>query len=141
MAEMTGLKTKFQREGTPAGTYTDVAHVAKITPPQPSRDVAEVDDLDPVDEVKKKLPGLIDAGEVSLTLNFDPADATQTALEGDFYSGATKNYRILLPNGWAFTFPGFVSTWSPGEISAGDVLQADVTITLQGKPTLADVTP
>jgi hypothetical protein len=135
--ESTGLKTKFQREDVPAGTYTSVASVANISPPQSERDVAEVEDLDPEDQIKKKLPGLIDAGEVSLTLNFDPANAGHTALQTDFYAGVIKNYRILLPNNYAWTFPGFVSAFSPSEISAGDVIQAEVTITVTGKPDLA----
>ncbi|MFZ5816301.1 MAG: phage tail tube protein [Bacillota bacterium] len=137
--EMTGLKTKFQREGAMAGTYTDVAQVANITPPQPEREVVDIEDLDPADEIKRKLPSLIDAGEVSLTLNFDPAETSQTTLEADFYAGDVHNYRILLPNNYAWTFPAFISGWAPSEITAGDVLQVEVTFTVTGKPTLAPV--
>lgn len=132
--EMTGLKSKFQREGA-VGAFTDVASVAKIAPPQPSRDTTDVEELDPPDQVKRKLPGLIDAGEVGLTLNFDPADAGHTALEADFYAGTIKQYRILLPNNYAWTCTGFVSGWKPSELDAGSVLQAEVTITVTAKPT------
>lgn len=140
MAETLGLKTVFQREGATTGTYETVAQVASIQPPQPSRDVIEVDDLNPTDDIKKKLAGLIDAGEVTLTLNFDPSDTGHTALETDFYSGDTKNYRIKLPNGYGWTFPAFISGWAPQEISAGDVIQVEVTLTVTGKPTFGTVT-
>lgn len=140
MAEFTGLKTKFQREGT-AGVWTDVALVSTIAPPQPSRDVTDVEELDPLDAVKKKLPGLIDVGEVSLTLNFDPANVGHKDLEADFWAALSKGYRILLPNNYAWTCTGFVSGWAPQEISAGDVVQAEVTITLTAKPVLAVYTP
>lgn len=139
MPESLGLKTQFQREGATAGTFETVAQVASIQPPQLERDVADVEDLDPVDEIKKKLPGLIDAGEVTLTLNFDPDDTGQTALETDFYAGATKNYRIKLPSGQGWTFPAFISGWAPQEITAGDVIQVEVTLTVTGKPTFGTI--
>ena len=66
MAETTGLKTKFFLGSTRIG------QLASITPPGPQRDTVEVEDLDPTDEFKKKLVGLIDGGDMSLTLNFDP---------------------------------------------------------------------
>lgn len=139
MPESLGLKTQFQREGATAGTYETVASVASVQPPQLERDVAEVEDLDPADEIKQKLPGLIDAGEVTLTLNFDPENAGQTALETDFYAGATKSYRIKLPSGQGWTFPAFISGWAPQEITAGDVVQVEVTLTVKGKPTFGPI--
>ena len=142
MGEITGLKTKFQRatdDGLGGTTWTNVAGVANISPPQLERDVVEVEDLDPIDEIKQKLAGLIDAGEVSLTLNFDPANTGHAALEADFYAGDAKQYRILLPNSYAWTVSAFVSSWAPSEISAGEVLQAEATFTLTGKPVLAPV--
>lgn len=139
MSETTGLKTKFQREGDTPDTFEDVAKVAGISPPQLSRDVAEVDELDPPDEIKGKLPGAIDAGEVSLTLNFDPDNDGHTALESDFWAGAARKYRIKLPNGYGWTFSGFVSGYAPSEIVAGDVVQAEVTITVTSKPTTGPI--
>lgn len=138
MAEMTGLKTRFERED--GGTYETIAQVANITPPQPERETVEVEDLDPADGVMKKLAGLIDPGEVSLTLNFDPADNGHKALEDDFYAGVARNYRIVLPNGYGWTFSGIVTAFAPQEISAGDVLQVEVTIAVSGKPTLGQIT-
>ncbi|MGE5585723.1 MAG: phage tail tube protein [Bacillota bacterium] len=140
MAESLGLKTQFQREGATQGTYETVASVASIQPPQYAVDVAEIEDLDPPDAIKKKLPGLIDAGEVTLTLNFDPDDAGQTALETDLHARATRNYRIKLPSGDGWTFPAFISGWAPQEITAGDVIQVEVTLTVTGKPTFGAIT-
>lgn len=129
MAETTGLRTKFYRSenGT---TFTEIAQIASIQPPQAEREVVEVDELDPVGEVRKKLVGLIDAGEVTVTLNFDPANTGHMALEQDFRDGAVKQYRIKLPNDYGWTFSAIVTSYSPQEISSGDVVQAQVTITL-----------
>src|SRR5690606_19190885 len=103
MAEITGLRTKFYRseDGT---TWEEIAQIASIQPPQPEREVAEVDELDPPGDVRKKLAGLIDAGEVVVTLNFDPANQGHLDLEQDFRDGAAMHYRIKLPNDFGWTF-------------------------------------
>lgn len=132
MAETTGLKTKFYREGATSGTFEEIAQVASITPPQPERETVEVDELDPPGEVRKKLVGLIDPGEVTVTLNFDPENQGHLALEQDFRDGQPRQYRIKLPSGYGWTFTGIVTAYSPQEISAGDVVQAEVTLTLTG---------
>lgn len=140
MAELLGVGSKFQREtGTP-GTYTDIAQVVGITPPQAAVDVVEVEDLDPPEAVKKKLPGLIDAGEVTVTLNFDPSDTGHSTLESDFWERSTHKYRIVLPddNGW--TFEAFISDFSPSDVAAGEPVQAEVTFTLSGKPSFGAIT-
>ncbi len=141
MAETTGLKTKFYREGDTQGTFEEIAQVASITPPQAEREVTEVDELDPPGEVRKKLAGLIDPGEVTVTLNFDPDNQGHLDLEQDFRAGTWRQYRIKLPNGYGWTFTGIVTAYSPQEISSGDVVQAEVTITLTGVYTFGTITP
>ena len=103
-----------------------------IQPPQPEREVAEVDELNPPGDVRKKLAGLIDAGEVVVTLNFDHTNAGHLALEQDFRDGTARQYRIKLPTGFGWTFTGIVTSYQPQEITSGDVFQAQVTITLTG---------
>jgi len=131
MSETAGLRTKFYRseDGT---LFTAIAQLASIQPPQPEREVVEVDELDPPGDVRKKLVGLIDAGEVVVTLNFDPTNEGHLDLEQDFRDGAAKHYRIKLPNDFGWTFQGIVTAYQPQEISSGDVVQAQVTITLTG---------
>lgn len=139
MAETTGLRTKFYRsdDGT---TWEEIAQIASIQPPQPEREVAEVDELDPPGDVRKKLAGLIDAGEVVVTLNFDPTNLGHIALEQDFRDAEARQYRIKLPNNWGWTFTGIVTAYQPQEITSGDVVQAQVTITLTGVYTFGQIT-
>jgi hypothetical protein len=142
MSESTGLRTKFYREDdTSPGTFVEIAQIASITPPQPEREVAEVDELDPPGDVKKKLPGIIDPGEVTVTLNFDPTNNGHLDLEQDFRDATSHQYRIKLPNDFGWTFTGIVTAYSPQEISSGDVVQAEVTITLSGVYTFGQITP
>ncbi|MEG3069438.1 MAG: phage tail tube protein [Candidatus Syntrophopropionicum ammoniitolerans] len=140
MGEITGIKTKFYREGATQGTFEEIAQVASITPPQPEREVVEVDELDPPGGVRKKLVGLIDAGEVSLTLNFDPTNTGHLDLEQDFRDGVAKQYRIKLPNGYGWTFSALCTAYQPQEISAGDVVQAEVTLAPTGVYTFGEIT-
>jgi hypothetical protein len=135
VAERIGLGTEFQREGATPGVYDTIAYVASITPPQITTDDVEVEDLDPTDAYKKYLPGLLDGGEVSLTLNFDGSSTGHTALLGDANSRATKNFKIVLPDTSTWGFSGYVKGFANSDIAAGDVIQADVTIKVTGKPT------
>jgi len=139
MAETTGLKTKFYRseDGT---TWEEIAQVANITPPQPEREVAEVDELDPPGGIRKKLAGIIDPGEVSLTLNFDPENQGHLDMEQDFRDGVARHYRIVLPNNYGWTFQGIVTSYAPQEISSGEVVQVEVTIALTGVYQLGKIT-
>lgn len=137
VSELIGLGTKFQREGATPGTFEDIAQVASITPPQSEADDVEIEELDPVDGYKRYMPGLLDGGEVSLTLNFDSVNTGHTALLQDHQSRTVKNYKIVLPDTASWTFSGYVKGFAPQEIAAGEVIQAEVTIKVVGKPTLA----
>lgn len=135
----TGLKTKFMREGATAETFEAVASVASIQPPQYQRNMTEVDELDPADELIQRVHGLVDAGEISVTLNFDPDSTAQTALEEDFWTAAVKKYQIKLPNGKGWTMSAIVSGWAPQEIAPEDVIQIEVTLTVKSKPTFGAI--
>lgn len=128
MAEATGLKTKFILGAT------EIAQVSGIGPPAPTRETVDVEDLNPADEFKKKLLGLIDGGEATLTINFDPENATHQACEAALYSGAEQTCKIKYPSGKGYTFKGYVIGFAPQEIASGDVMQAEITIAVTSKP-------
>lgn len=140
MAEIRGLGTKFLREDD-YGDYDEIAQVASIGPPQLQRDVVEVESLNPTNQIKKKLPGLIDAGDLTVVLNFDPEEETQQLLETDLSVGEERTYRIEYPfdatvysSGSGYDITGVVTGFAMQEISSGDVMQAEVTITVTEKP-------
>jgi len=129
MAESTGLKTRFI-----LGTNT-IGQVASITPPGPTRETVDVEDLNPTDDFKKKLIGLIDGGDMSFTINFNPEDTGHQACEAALYSGVEQTCKIKYKSGKGYTFSGYVTGFAPQEITAGDVMQAEVTIAVTSKPT------
>lgn len=138
MGEAVGLGTQFLREKATPGTYDVIAQIASITPPQLQRDTTEVEDLNPPDEFKKKLVGLIDGGDMSVTLNFDPELQGHKDLEEDFHAGLSHSYQILFKSGGYYTISGVVTQFAAQEITAGDVLQAEVTIAVDSKPEYTD---
>lgn len=130
MSETLGIKTTFKWGGD------TIAQLASINPPGPERNVIEVDDLNPTDEVKKKLAGLIDAGECTLTLNFDKSATGHAALQTDFWSATTKQSTITFPdNKGTCSFSGFIKSFAPQEIGAEDVFQVQVGIEVTTKAT------
>lgn len=146
MAEATGLGTQFLRETAVTGVFDAIAQVASITPPQLTRDTVDVEDLNPTDEFKKKLVGLIDGGEFSVTLNFDPELQGHKDLEADLDAGVAHNYRIQFPfdetvysGGGYYNIAGVVTGFAPQEIAASDVMQAEVTIAVTAKPTYEEL--
>jgi len=131
MAEITGLRAKFYRE-TPAGVFEEITQVANITPPQPEREVVDVEELAPEGDVLKKLPGAIDAGQVTVTLNFDSKNNKHILLHEDFRQGSINRYRIKFQDGFGWTFSAFCSAFQMQDIESGSVIQVQVTLVLVG---------
>jgi len=130
MAEATGLGTTFSWNSIP------VANLVSINPPGPTRETVDVEELAPTDDFKRKLVGLIDGGESSLTINFEPTTSQHPLLTA-LYSGETKSCEIKFKNGAKITFDGLITGFAPSEITAGDVMQAEITIAVTSKPTFS----
>lgn len=131
MAEITGLRAKFYRE-TSQGVFEEITQVANITPPQPEREVVDVEELAPEGDVLKKLPGAIDAGQVTVTLNFDSKNNKHILLHQDFRQGSINRYRIKFQDGFGWTFSAFCSAFQMQDIESGSVIQVQVTLVLVG---------
>lgn len=122
MAEATGLGVKLKWDGN----Y--VTDVVTIGPPSQVRDTVDVDSLAPDGDLKRKLVGLIDGGELTATINFDPA---VTMLYTDFTNRKQAQCVIEYTGGKSCTFTGTIVGYALQEISSGTVIQAEITITAQ----------
>lgn len=128
MTERTGLHIQLKVGST-------ITQVETISSPQPTRDTIDVEELNPTDDIKRKLVGLIDVGEMTFTVNFNPEDATHQALEAALYSGALQSCQIIYKVGYGYSFSGYVTGFAVQEIASGSVMKAEVTVTLTTKPT------
>jgi len=132
---------------TAGGTsYTAIAQVRDITGPALSRDSTDVSDRSITDYYREFLPGLVDPGELTFSLTWDPNDtehAQTSGLLNDFENeGCTlPAWQLVLDicGGTAtWTWDGFLTGFTPN-VPISEALTADVTVKISGKPTL-DVT-
>ena len=97
MTTRSTVGTRFLR-GNAAGPelFTTIAQVTNITAPAAQLTMIESSDLESTHI--ERIAGVVDSGEGSITLNFDPDIATHLALETDLTSRATHNYAIVWPD-------------------------------------------
>lgn len=138
MAGVDGFGTALARSdmgSTP--TFTDVANVTSISGPGLTKADIDVTSHDSPDNYQEWLAGLKDGGEVSMDINWDPAETTQQVLISDFNltgSAANRDYRIEFPDGATWAFAGYVKGFEP-TAPHDDKLTASVTFKVNGKPT------
>ncbi len=136
MAGTHGYNTKLA--GASSGT---IGSITSIT--LPSRTVAaiKVTDLDATNKWETYIPGMRDAGELSLELNFDGSasgnsDALNTAL-----TAAVQVWTITFPDGSTFAASGFITSLGGGSANNDDKITETVTLKFTAAPTFTDVAP
>lgn len=126
--------TKLQVEI--AAVFTDIANIVNLDPIDKSCDIIDATSHDSPDEYREKLAGLIDAGDVKLELNYDPANTTHQKVE-DVLAVAT-NFKIKYagnPTGRATgSFSGTCKQFTTGAPHDGK-LTASAVIAISGKVT------
>lgn len=131
-----GYATLFQTDY--GSGYVTLAEVNNVTPPAMSRDSVDVTHEQSPNAWREKIPGLKDAGEVSLELNFVPGGLaiqqlmSEFALEG---AEATLPRRIVFPDGSRFDFNAFLTGNEP-DTPIDDKMALSVTFTVTGEPVL-----
>lgn len=120
-------------------TLTLLSEVVDCTFPQDEADEVEVTHLASPGKRKEYIAGLIDGGEVTVTLNYDPGGATDLLLTGAKEAGTTRSVRFVIPSeagdgsaDWNFTTSGFVKRYAPERMSAGDKITAVAVIRITG---------
>lgn len=112
------------------GKVIRLADVKELGAPEMSAEETEDSYLDSPDpEWKEKTPGQIDPGQLTVTLAWKPADATQKQLT-NLLGKEKRWFFIKYPNGAWDGFYGFVS-------SVGKAIQAKETITRSVKISLS----
>lgn len=129
--------TKLQRGdgATPTELFTDIAEVTNISGPGMSVDAVETTSHSSGGS-REFIGGLLDGGEVSIDINYVPAD--HATLTTDFLSKDVRNYKIQFPSTPATTwsFKALMTNFEPSAPVDGQ-LTASVTLKVTGTPTLA----
>lgn len=115
-----------------------IAELKEIGGLDVSADTIESTTLDNVDGYRTFMQGLKDAGEVSMSGFFNPADTNgQVAVYNLLNSGALTAFVILFPSvmGCEWDFNGIVTGFSTSA-ATDDGIPFDATIKVSGKPSL-----
>jgi len=135
-----GFGTQFQRATTisPGTTYETIANVTSIGGPDRKRETIDVTAHDSPGQWMEFIGGLKDGGEISLDINYDPAELTHD-IDDDFDDEAPRNYRVIILPGTedehTWQLKGIMTELSD-EFPYDDKMGRTMTIKISGKPTL-----
>jgi len=114
--------------------YVAVSEVTSITWPGYARDAIDATTMSSEDRHREFIAGLIDAGEVTIEMNYVPshADVVLAAL----LSSTTGAYKITANSGVNVTFNAIVTAYAP-QAPVDDKMTASATFKITGKPVYA----
>lgn len=138
MAEYSGFAAKLQVQ---EGTFTDIAQVRDISGPSMTLDTTDASHRGSA--WKNVVPALIDGGEVTFDIAYDPDLSTHSAAAAPglpYYmiQRSMKTYKVLFPDATpaSASFSALVTKFTPKAPYAG-LLTADVTLKISGAITWA----
>jgi predicted secreted protein len=125
-----GYGTLFQiRTSTGPDVWTTIGEQTNITPPSISADAIDATHSESPSGRREFIPGLVDEGEVSFEINYQPGAASFATLLG--YLRSTVVARVIFPNGAKWQFSGILTGVEP-EAPVDDKMVASVTFKLTG---------
>jgi predicted secreted protein len=127
--------------GAATEVFTTIAEVTSIGGPGLALDPIEVTNMDSTNGWREFIGGLLDGGEVSISINYLPTNATHNASNGlinDMENRTKRNLQLIFSDGSSttFSFTALVTAFEPTAPVDG-ALTADVTLKVTGQPTLA----
>lgn len=126
-------------DGGGTEVFANVASIRTISGPGLSLDTVDVTTHDSPSAFREFVATLLDAGEVTLELVWDPDTATHVALRADLAARVdARNFKVIFPDATNTTwlFAAIVTAYQPSAPVDGD-LTASVTLKVDGAPTLA----
>jgi len=128
--------TLFKRgNGESNETFTTISEINSIGLPQRTRPMIDATDLSSV--AREFVPGLLDSGQVTLSMNF--TRDTYIDMVNDQDSDTSVNYQIVLPDTGATTidFAGYVQDIGGASPGPDEKVTVDVTIKITGGITIS----
>ena len=127
--------------GATPETFTTVAEMVSIDPPEIGHILAQATNHDSAGFREYKGTGLKELPAFTATINYLPANVTQTQLYSDALAGDAHNFQICFPDAGTTTFAGaaIVQKFKPMGADAQNpgVLAAQVTFQPTGAWTIA----
>ncbi len=114
-----------------------VAEIRTITGPKNSSAEINVTNFDSEGDYNEFIAGMLDAGEITLSMNFVPADTGQVAFNTDFNARETRAWELTLPDtgDCVIAGNGYVKSYDI-DASTTDAVKLNVTIRCTGATTV-----
>lgn len=129
--------------GASPESWTTVANVSSISGPGFTSQVEDVTTHSNANPWREKIPTLLDAGELSFEVFFDPSEVTHqeegTGLMSLFLNRQRKRFKIAFPapnQTSYYIFEGYVTNFE-NAFPVDGVITASCTITLTGEPEMS----
>lgn len=141
-----GLGTQLQRgDGQTPENFGTIAECRSISGPSMATDILDVTNHESQGGVREFKAGLIDPGELTFDLAFQPGEpshGTRAGLQKAQLDRALDNYHLVFPPGIGFTwlFQGIV-TGLPLTFPIDEVITSSVTLKVTGLPDFEQTTP
>jgi hypothetical protein len=117
-----------------SSTYTTIAQRLKLDGPTSEMLNQITTDLDNTMEERK--PTIVDPGEISGTLWYDPNTATHQVFTTDQLAGTQASWKLVFPDGMTtpahFIVTGFITKFRPTGMETKGYLQAEFTLQCDG---------
>lgn len=136
MAGVDAFGTRLERgDGADPEVFTAIGNVVEIEGPEIERETIDVTAHDSANRWRDFIGGLVDAGEVTATVNYDPSK--HDSLVADFEDSEPRNYKMVFPTSPEVTwsFAAVLTGFSPSA-PHDDKLSAELTWKVSGKPTI-----
>jgi predicted secreted protein len=135
-----GLGSEFwldNNAGTPV--LTKLGEIISVSLPNSQTDDVDATHMASPNRRKEYIAGLIDDGEGTFEMNYVPGSATDLLIQGGQLSGATKGYKIVVPDGtgtWEITGDCIIKGYERN-IPIDDRMTATLTVRFTGGATEA----
>ena len=129
----------FLTGGTAGGeVFTTVAEVTGLGGPSEALELIDATHMESPSGYREYIPSLKDSGEISVDLNFLPADTNQGGLRDDLVARELRNWQLVWTDtgGTTYAFSGYVTAVEP-KASIDDKLSASATIKVTGPITVS----
>lgn len=115
-------------------TMTLIAGVRDISGPSAGLSTVDATAHDSANRWREFVPGLLDGGEVSFEIVYDPGAATHTTLSGALTGATEESFELVLQDtsSTKYEFSGYVTGFETGNPVEG-YLSANVTIKVSGE--------
>jgi hypothetical protein len=119
-----------------SSTLTTIPQVVSVTPP--SLEMGNVETTHLTSTARENKATIPDPGEVSFSLEWDPANTVHQQLWTYFQAGTTVNWTITMSDAGncVIDFDGHIQNFGVDELSVDSVAVIPVTIKLSGMPTI-----